>query len=121
MDMDPSTGRTIGILILIGIGALLVFLIGCAPGHITRARRHESADAVSLCGWIGLIIWPCWIVAIIWAHTGPDRSRQTSKPKPLPEPIYDGGTAEEVEGPEAGIVMPGQTRQERWAKKVVRY
>jgi len=54
------------------IGAVLaVVLIGWTPGHIARRRGHPNAAAINVCGWLGLLAWPCWFVAAIWAYTGP--------------------------------------------------
>lgn len=47
--------------------------MGSIPGSIARRRGHVSAEAISLCAWIGVIIWPCWLIAFIWAHTGLNR------------------------------------------------
>jgi len=76
--------------VLLVILVALVLLTGCVPGYIAWRRGHPNAKAINLCGWIGLIVWPCWIVAIIWAYTGPDRP---APPKP--------GSAAPVHGPSA--------------------
>ncbi len=66
-----------GIIILLVLAGVFILMIILAsrPGVIARKRRHPSAEAINVCGWIGLVIWPCWIVAYIWAHTVPDRLR----------------------------------------------
>jgi len=53
------------------IVALLLFvcLLAAAPGSIARKRGHRAAAAISLCGWLGLLVWPLWFVALIWAYT----------------------------------------------------
>jgi len=68
--------------IALGLGFLACILfIGLAPGHIAKDRGHPSWEAIRLCGLIGLFIWPCWLIALIWAYTG------KANPPPL-EPDY---------------------------------
>lgn len=65
---------------LIVIGAIILY-VGYLPGRIARRRNHPNADAICLCGRIGAIILPLWLVAIIWAHTNsvqPDRNPSAS-------------------------------------------
>ena len=69
--MSDSTFMLIATAILI----VLVLVMAWAPGHVARSRNHPSAEAIALCGWLGLFLWPLWLVAAIWAHT-------QSNPKP---------------------------------------
>ena len=41
------------------------------PGAIAKKRGHPNTEAIRICGWCSLVLWPVWLVAIIWAHTGP--------------------------------------------------
>jgi hypothetical protein len=54
---------------------LLLGILAGIPGAIARQRGHDSAAAISLCGWVGLIFAPAWFIALIWAFTGPDKSK----------------------------------------------
>lgn len=49
-------------------------VLGGLPGKIAAGRNHPQAEAVKMCGWIGIltmgILWP---VAFIWAYTKPMR------------------------------------------------
>jgi type VI protein secretion system component VasK len=59
-------------IVLIVVILVLAVWIGGAPGKIARQRNHPQAEAISVCGWIGLItLGPAWIVAIVWAFTRP--------------------------------------------------
>ena len=50
---------------VLGIAAL----IGAAPGRIARERNHPQAEAINVCGWLGLItLGVPWIVAMVWAY-----------------------------------------------------
>ena len=64
------------IIVLAGLLVLLVLLIGYAPGHIARSRQHPQASAIAVCGWLSLLLWPLWFVAIIWAFVGTPAPRR---------------------------------------------
>ena len=53
---------------ILGIAAM----IGAAPGRIARERNHPQAEAINVCGWLGLItLGVPWIVAMVWAYAKP--------------------------------------------------
>lgn len=64
------------ILVLIGLIVIAGF-----PGSTAKRRGHPSASAITLLGYLGLILLPCWIVAYVWAHTGPDLSKKLASYK----------------------------------------
>ena len=41
------------------------------PGEIARRRGHPQADAIRICSLLGLIIFPFWMFALLWAYTVP--------------------------------------------------
>ena len=46
-----------------------VLLLGYLPGKIARERTHPQADAVSICGWLGILTGGLLLpVAYIWAY-----------------------------------------------------
>ena len=55
--------------LLVAVG-ILIKILGALPGKIARSRTHPQADAINVCGWLGIltlgVIWP---VALIWAYT----------------------------------------------------
>ena len=63
------------IVILAVLGLTLVgvwVLLGMMPGRIARGRNHPQADAVSVCGWWGVITMGLLLpVAFIWAYYKP--------------------------------------------------
>jgi hypothetical protein len=67
---------TLGVLfampVLIGI---IVYKLGSLPGDIARARKHPEADAISVCGWMGIVTLVLCPIAMVWAYlnhaTGP--------------------------------------------------
>jgi len=40
------------------------------PGKIAEARNHPQKDAIDVTSLLGLIIFPFWMVALIWAYSG---------------------------------------------------
>jgi hypothetical protein len=96
--------------------ALIVLLLALSwlPGLIAKRRGHPNATAIRVCGFVGVIIWPCWIVAIIWAYTGPDRRKADLQTDPR-DPAYHYGTPRPVppeEVPQARSRQERQTRQD---------
>ena len=43
------------------------------PGKIARKRKHPQAEAISVAGWLGLLmtLGVLWALAVVWAHTLP--------------------------------------------------
>lgn len=58
-----------GILMILAVLALL-------PIIIALAREHRNAGAIVVCAIIGIIFWPCWIVAMIWCFTDNTKKSQ---------------------------------------------
>ena len=56
------------VLLLTGVGIWLV--LGMYPGKIARERNHPQAEAITVCGWWGVITLGLLLpVAWIWAYT----------------------------------------------------
>jgi hypothetical protein len=65
---------TLGILCVMPVLlAYVIYKLGSLPGSIARARGHPQADAVSICGWMGIVTIVLWPIALIWAHLVPGR------------------------------------------------
>ena len=41
------------------------------PGKIAETRGHPQAEAIRICSLLGLIIFPFWMVALLWAYIKP--------------------------------------------------
>lgn len=59
---------TVIVLVLSAIVALHMM-----PGKIAKANNHPQAKAIEMCSLMGLIIFPFWMVAIVWANYNPPR------------------------------------------------
>jgi len=63
---------TLGILFVMPVlVGLVAYKLGSLPGEIARARRHPQAEAISICGWMGIVTLVLWPVAMVWAHLVP--------------------------------------------------
>ena len=41
------------------------------PGNIAEQRHHPQVDAIKIMRYLGLIVFPLWMAALIWAHFRP--------------------------------------------------
>ena len=41
------------------------------PGKIAESRGHPQAEAIRICSLLGLIIFPFWMFALLWAYMKP--------------------------------------------------
>ena len=64
------------ILIVLAVAAVGIWvLLGMLPGKIARERGHPQAEAISVCGWWGVITMGLLLpVAWIWAYTKPRKT-----------------------------------------------
>jgi hypothetical protein len=91
-----------GAVILAGI-----LFLGLGPGLIAKRRGHPSMEAIRILGVIGLLIWPCWIVALVWAYTG------KANPLPADEPDYHLGTRRAAAATPEDRAFQARSRRER--------
>jgi hypothetical protein len=58
--------------IIVAATVFLLVKLGGLPGKIALVRNHPQADAIRVCGWLGLatlgILWP---FALVWSFTKP--------------------------------------------------
>ena len=61
--------------VLLAVAIFFFMKLGELPGKIADKRNHPQADAINVCGWLGVLtmglLWP---VAIIWAYTKLNKS-----------------------------------------------
>jgi hypothetical protein len=60
---------TLGVLFLAPVlVAIVIYKLGGLPGSIARARAHPQAEAIAVCGWMGIVTIVLWPIAMVWAH-----------------------------------------------------
>jgi hypothetical protein len=53
------------IVIILGIVKLHTY-----PGKIAAKRKHPQKDAIEVTSLLGLLVFPLWMFALIWAYSG---------------------------------------------------
>src|SRR5437899_551894 len=51
----------------------VLYKLGGLPGAIARSRNHPQADAIAICGWMGIVTLVLWPVAMVWAYLAPGK------------------------------------------------
>ncbi len=70
MILDYRALLVLSVLGISIIGGLV--LLGMMPGRIARARNHPQCEAISACGWWGLLTMGLLLpIAYIWAYSSP--------------------------------------------------
>ena len=82
-SIGPMLRIVVLVFMLIFAVVLLAVLVAAAalPGVIAKSRNHPQAQAVNVCGWIGLPTGILWVVAMVWAYwvDNPDRVNTASQ------------------------------------------
>lgn len=55
--------------------SIIVIILGIIkihtyPGKIAKARNHPQTEAIEVTSLLGLIIFPLWMAALVWAYSG---------------------------------------------------
>lgn len=75
------------LLVLLASAIALWAIVGMLPGRIARDRNHPQAEAITVCGWFGVLTLGLLCpLAFIWAYTKPfhvqvDGPTETEEPK----------------------------------------
>ncbi|MCP3849875.1 MAG: DUF3302 domain-containing protein [Gammaproteobacteria bacterium] len=69
--MDFLSIFSLIVLIILLIVGIAVFLwLGFMPGEIAKSRHHHQAEAIHICGWLGILTMGILLpLAYIWAYT----------------------------------------------------
>jgi hypothetical protein len=46
-----------------------IYMIHEYPGKVAKQRKHPQTRAIEVTAVMGLLIFPLWILALIWAHS----------------------------------------------------
>jgi hypothetical protein len=59
----------LGMLLAMSLAILAIaVLLASLRGRIAAARCHPQAEAVNVCGWLGLPTGILWVMALAWAY-----------------------------------------------------
>ena len=65
--------------VLLTAVAVLIKILGALPGKLAHSRAHPQADAINVCGWLGIVtLGIAWPVALVWAYTRPTAAGSAS-------------------------------------------
>jgi len=75
-----------------------IYKIHSLPGDIARKRGHPQTDAITICSILGLMVFPFWMFALVWAYAG-----VLGTPYEIPGPAAQAGSGspEATAGPDA--------------------
>ena len=61
------------LVLLVAVAAIVfvIIVLGGLPGKVAHQRNHPQAEAITVCGWVGLVTGVFWLVALVWAFTKP--------------------------------------------------
>ncbi|MBZ5722754.1 MAG: DUF3302 domain-containing protein [Acidobacteriia bacterium] len=59
------------LLVIIGLVVGLLLLLAWLPGNLARKRHSPWAEAINVAGWIGILLPPIWMLALISAFLRP--------------------------------------------------
>ena len=83
---------------------VLVIVVGIVvvhklPGKIAEQRHHPQVDAIKIMSYLGLIVFPLWMAALIWAYFRPwkiagfEDQKDRSIDTPVAAPVGGSGQA----------------------------
>ena len=79
------TGLKLASLILI-LFAVIIIVWGIAvvhtlPGKVAKKRHHSQTDAIEIMSYLGLLVFPLWMGALIWSYMEPLKLKATMETK----------------------------------------
>ena len=75
------------ILFSVFIIVLGIVKVHTLPGQVAEQRGHPQVTAIEVCSLLGLLVFPLWMFALVWAYAGAigvplqDRSDIFGRPK----------------------------------------
>lgn len=66
------------LLIILALVVGLILLLAWLPGNIARKRHNPWAEAINVAGWIGILLFPIWMLALISAFVRPSTGEGTA-------------------------------------------
>ena len=92
--MDRLDYISLGLIFFMVVVIVLgIVKIHCYPGKIAESRGHPQAKAIEVTSLLGLIMFPLWMFALVWAYSNAvigkvyrEEPHHEPKPaKPLPK------------------------------------
>jgi hypothetical protein len=98
--MSVSLGLILGSVLII---TLFIIFVHTMPGKIAKKRGNPQTEAIEILSLLGLLIFPLWMAALVWAYMRPfslpvhvEVDEQSSSDGDNPEPVPSGATSDPV-------------------------
>ena len=68
--------------VLLAVAVVLFVSLGQLPGRVAQQRGHPQAAAITVTGWLGMLLPVLWPLALIWAFLRPlaPETQQEARP-----------------------------------------
>ena len=66
------------------------------PGKVAKARKHPQTQAIDVLSLLGLIIFPLWMAALVWAYSGAVIGKLYASQEDKSEMDLSGDTADDT-------------------------
>ena len=78
--------------LLLILFAVIIIVWGIAvvhtlPGKIAKKRGHSQVEAIEITSYLGLLVFPLWMGALIWAYLVPVKLKATVETQPKGKPV----------------------------------
>lgn len=92
--------------LLLILFAVIIIVWGIAvvhtlPGKIAKKRGHSQIEAIEITSYLGLLVFPLWMAALIWAYLVPVKLKATVETQSKDESVGSqelGATVQAGEG-----------------------
>ena len=48
-----------------------IAIVHTLPGKIAKKRNHSQTEAIEIMSYLGLLVFPLWMAALIWSYMAP--------------------------------------------------
>jgi len=78
--------------LLLILFAVIIIVWGIAvvhtlPGKIATKRNHSQVEAIEIMSYLGLLVFPLWMGALIWAYLVPVKLKATVETQTKDKPV----------------------------------
>ena len=91
-----------------------ISVVRTLPGKLARKRGHSQVEAIEITSYLGLLVFPLWMAALIWAYLVPVRLKATVEKQATVEPVALRALAATVQVGEEQTAQPTDTGIKSW-------
>lgn len=100
--------------LLLILFAVIIIVWGIAvvhtlPGKIAKKRGHSQVEAIEITSYLGLLVFPLWMAALIWAYLVPVKLKATVETQAEDKPSASGALPATVQVGEEQSGQPKDT------------